>query len=137
MAYVALKPVRFAGQDYKIGDVIPDGVVHPGAASNLVRMQVIVETAIDPESGAPTYEPIVIPDPTLEICVQTDEGELTLEPTDKGIRDIFTALLAKPAGAEQVIKEMDDADALILLHMADSRKAVKAAAEARAKELHQ
>ena len=41
MTYVAQKPCRLAGQAFLIGDVIPDEVIHPGAAKNLLRMGII------------------------------------------------------------------------------------------------
>lgn len=135
MAYVALKPCRVAGQDFRIGESIPDGLIHPGNANNLVRMQLIAEAEAESGTTVETKETIIIPDATLSIFVRTESGDMELEPTDAGIQDVFTALIGTATDAETVIDRMDDEDALILLHMADSRKTVKAAAEARAKAL--
>lgn len=41
MAYIANRPVRF-DRDYKIGEVIPDGVIAPGMARKLADMGRIV-----------------------------------------------------------------------------------------------
>lgn len=130
MAYVALKPCRFAGQSFNIGEEIPDGIVHPGAANNLVKMQVIAEAG----NTTPDHTPDPVSTITLRIPVQ--EGDLLLEVTHEGLQSVVTVLSGKTAEAEPVIGAMTDGDALILLHMVDSRKAVKAAAEARAKALN-
>ena len=37
MAYVALKPCKFAGQIFKIGERVPEEAILPGAASNRKR----------------------------------------------------------------------------------------------------
>lgn len=133
MAYVALKPCCFAGQKFRIGDRVPDELIHPGSVKNLVSYGVIAEA--DTEGVATTTNPVASPAATRSILVRAESGEMELEPTDEGIQDVFTVLIGKTADAESVINQMTDGDALILLHMADSRKAVKAAAEARAKAL--
>ena len=130
MAYIALKPCRFAGQDFRIGDPIPGAIVHPGAAENLVKMKIIAKAKSDVEP-----DKIFIPAPAFSIAVQVEEGEMRLEPTEEGIQDIFSVLTSKTAEAEGIVKNMTDADALILLHMSDGRKAIKAAAEDRAKAI--
>lgn len=128
--YIALKPCKFgAGREYLIGDTIPDEVVADSAAKRLISMGVIAEV------NKAEAQTVVISDTTLSIMVKTDDGEAVLEPTDKGVQDIFTVLIGKAAEAEAVIKEMDDREALLLLSMADGRKSVSALASARAEEL--
>ena len=133
MAYVALKPCRFAGQSFRIGEEIPGGIVHPGVANNLVKMQVIADT----ESGKTTITAVhekkslaIIP-----LFIKVEEGELPLEVTPEGLQAVVNILTGKSAEVEHIIAEMTDSDALILLHLADGRKTIKAAAEARAKAL--
>ena len=41
MAYVALKPCRFAGTAYKIGGRVPEGVLVPGAEKRLLGMGIL------------------------------------------------------------------------------------------------
>lgn len=126
MTYIALKPCRFAGQDFRIGDTVPGALVLQGQAENLVKMKILARA----ES-----ETIVIPSPVLSISVNVDGSDLRLEPSEEGIQDVFSVLTSQAADAEAIVKKMDDSDALILLHMSDSRKTIKAAAEKRAKEI--
>ena len=44
MAFVALKPCRFGGTDYLIGDTIPDVKIHPNKAEALRPMGVVTGT---------------------------------------------------------------------------------------------
>lgn len=128
MAYIALKPCTFAGQKFKIGESIPGDVLLPGAIKNLVKMEIIASTDA---SGAS----LSIPNGLVAITARTEEGDMSLNLTNDGLQQIFDALTANVEGAESIIETMTDEDALILLHMCDSRKGVKAAAEARAKAL--
>jgi len=128
MTYVALKPCSFAGQNFRIGEVIQGDLIRPGHAKNLVEMKKIAPTNGDAEK-------IVIPAPAFSIAVNVEEGEMRLEPTEEGIQAIFSVLTGKTAEAEEIVKTMTDADALILLHMSDGRKTIKTAAENRAKEI--
>lgn len=58
MAYIANKPVRF-DRDYKVGEVIPEGVIAPGMSRKLVEMGRILcvdlpqETDAEDGSGQP------------------------------------------------------------------------------------
>lgn len=129
MAYVALKPCRFAGQDFKIGEEIPDGIVHPGAANNLVKMQVIAET--DGTKPVEEQKPA-----TISLIIPVKEGDMPLEVTQEGLQAVVNVLTGNADAAEPVIEQMTDGDALILLHLTDNRRTVKAAAEARAQALN-
>lgn len=126
MTYIALKPCKFAGQAFKIGDTIPGGCILPGAAKNLVKMEIIASAdgAGVPVSNGP-----------IAITARAEGGDMALQLTDIGLQQIFDALTANVEGAEKIIETMTDEDALILLHMCDSRKGVKTAAEERAKAL--
>lgn len=129
MAYVALKPCRFAGQDFRIGDKIPGDLIHQGSAKDLVAMKKIAKmdgdeiTTQEPEKNVFT------------IKIHAEEGDMPLELTEASLQSVFDVLTGKTTDVEEIINQMEDADALILLHITDSRKAVKTAAEARAKAL--
>lgn len=128
MAYIALKPCRFAGQQFKIGETVPGELIHPGAAQNLVKMQILTagdSVAVSEGKNAGTD------------AVEIAAGDMTLGISKAGLQHIFDALTANVENAEKVVSEMTDGDALILLHMSDSRKSIKAAAEARAKALEE
>lgn len=135
MAYVAIKPCRFAGQSFRIGESVPAELIQPGAAKNLVKMGIIAEE----------YGELVVAsqDNTIEaknaettIVIHAEEGDMPLNPTQEGLQAIFDVLTDNVSAAEQTITGMTDEDALILLHIADSRKSVKELAETRAKELN-
>lgn len=128
---IALKPCSFGGKKFFIGDEIPEEYVSSPASQEKYGVLTVVEV----EAEVDVHETIVVPAPTLSILVKQEDKEMVLEPTDKGVQDVFTVLIGKASDAEEVIGEMDDGDALILLHLADSRKTIKEAAEARAKEL--
>lgn len=130
MTYIALKPCSFAGQKFKIGDKIPGGCILPGAAKNLVKMEKI---ALADGAGAS----MPIPNGPIAVTARAEGGDMALQLTDIGLQQIFDALTANVEGAEKIIETMTDGDALILLHMCDSRKGVKAAAEERAKALEE
>lgn len=132
MKLIAKKPCRFGGKKFYIGEEIPAELVLNPQAQEKMGVLVIVDG--DAECGA---QPAVISAPKLIICVNTDGGNMELEPTAGGLQDIFNVLAAQPAAAKDIINEMTDEDALILLHLSDSRKAVKAAAEERAKSLRE
>ena len=129
---IALKPCSFGGKKFYIGDEIPAEYVASPTAQEKLGVLTIVNIEAD---VVEIDETIVIPETKLSIIVQHDDKEMTLEPTDRGVQDVFTVLIGKATEAEGIIHKMDDADALILLHLADSRKTVKELAELRAKEL--
>lgn len=135
MAFVALKPCCFAGQSFKIGDTVPDDLIHPGTAKNLTAMKILAKQADDiiPES-------VETPHTTIPIIIRNVSSEGTmmdapLEVSPEGIQQIFDVLTATTAEAEPIIKAMTDNNALILLNMADKRKSVQAATAERGEEL--
>ena len=145
MKLIAQKPCSFNGEQFYIGDEIPvEYVLNLTAMVNYGIIAIVPDSEDDSGTGSEgggscekTYNNIVIPDVTLSILVRTENGDEMLEPTDEGIQDVFTVLIGKATDAEAVINQMNDEDALILLHMSDSRKSVKALAEARAKAISQ
>lgn len=135
MAYIAQKPCRLAGQAFLIGDIVPDEVIHPGNAKNLLKMGIIAEAG-----GETATETLVVKERVSEpmvITIHTKEGDLELEPTAEGIQAVFNVLTTSAKDVEPTIKAMTDADALILLDLADSRKSVKELARDRALEISQ
>lgn len=131
MAYIALKPCRFAGQAFKIGETVPEELISAGAAKNLVKMGKI--SSMDGEAPKSSSDG----ENSVSVTVKAEEGNMTLELSKDGLQQIFDALTANVENAEKVVKEMTDNDALILLHMSDNRKSIMAAVEARAKALNE
>lgn len=138
MAYVALKPCCFAGHRFRIGETVPDEVVHPGNANNAVKMGLIARQPGDAthsmedtaEGGTTTVE-------TMPVVIHAEEGDLTLNLTAEGLQAVVDILTSNVEDAEPIVAEMTDGDALILLHLTDYRKGIKVAAEARAKALNE
>ena len=126
MAFVAIKPCRFAGQSFKVGEIVPADVMQPGSSKNLVKMGIIAEK--DGPDEKPQIKPVKLPTPEVVIHMENME----LRPTPEGLQAIFNVLTSNVVEAETIINEMTDNDALILLHTSDSRKSVKELAEARA-----
>lgn len=138
MILIAKKPCSFGGKQFFIGDEIPASYVLDPKAQETMGVLVIVNS--DAESGptgAVCSQPIVLADPQMTICVHVDGNEMELEPTDDGLQNIFNVLIGRAEDAEAIINQMDDEDSLRLLQLADSRKTVKALAEARAKALQE
>ena len=130
MTYVAQKPCRLAGQAFLIGDVIPDEVIHPGAAKNLLRMGIISTIG---EESAPAVTKVE-KDP-ITVYVHAEEGELDCHPTQESLQQVFDVLQGTVTIAENTIKEMTDPDALILIDVCENRKSVKAAVKERGLQL--
>lgn len=133
MAYIAVKPCRFAGQNFKVGDSVPAAALQPGAAHNLVKMGIIARADDDTEAVAETVT-VEVPAPiTLTIAVGGEE--VSLEPSLAGLQSVVDVLMATVQDAEPIVNAMTDDDALILLDAVDSRKSIKDLAEARATAL--
>ena len=130
MELIAKIPCSFGGKKFFIGDTIPEEMVLDPKAQEKRGVLVRVDA-----QGQPQSDPQHVGDKNIPILVQVDEGELSLEITQEGMQAIFSVLTGKADVAEPVIGQMTDGDALMLLHMAESRKAVRAAVEARAKAI--
>lgn len=132
MKLIAKKPCSFGGKQFFIGDEIPASFVLDPVAQEKkgVLVQLDAQGHPDPVLCQEEHR-----DSTISVRIPVEEGELSLDVTKEGIQAVFAVLTAKTADAEPVIESMTDGDALILLHMADSRKTIKTAAEDRAKAL--
>lgn len=128
MRLIALKPCSFGGINFYIGDPIPAELV----LDPKMQAQMGVLAIVD-ESG----EPVVttqIEKKSIRVVDLTVNGE-HLSVTVEGLQAFVDAVTANASDAEAIIEQITDGDALILLHCVDGRKAVKAAAETRAKSL--
>ena len=132
MAYVACQPCNFAGQSFRIGETIPVELVQPGAAKRLIKMGRIAEMDGETASETPTTE---TKENTTEIVVHGSDGDMSLNVTTEGLQAIFDVLGGVVGDAEAIIEQMTDEDALILLHVSDSRKSIKELAFNRADAL--
>lgn len=138
MAYVAIKPCRFAGQSFKIGENVPADLIQPGAAKRLVKMGIIAAQKTEDLEAATIGEEkieegILVSD--VSIIIHAEEGDIALNPAPEGMQAVFDVLTSNVSNAEPIIKDLTDEDALILLHASDSRKSVKELAWTRAQDL--
>ena len=128
--FVALKPCRFAGLDFKIGDRVPAELIQPGAAPALIKMGLIVDQNKEAVTAAPAITAPV--NSKIEITVPVEEGRLALEVTKEEIQTIFDVLGSNVTEAEKLINSLTNGEALLLINLVDSRKSVQKAAEERA-----
>ena len=138
MAYVALKPCCFAGQRFKIGEIVPGEIIHPGVAQSAIKMGLVAEHAGEAGTPAKTPEtPVIPPVEKMTVNIRAEEGDLPLDLTQEGLQAVVDVLTSNVKDAEPIVEAMTDGDALILLHLIDTRKSVKEAAETRAKALNE
>lgn len=131
MAYTALRPCCFSGEKFTVGQSVPAELIRPGVADALVKMGVIAP------QGGQAQAPKAVPAPVeaVTLTVHAEEGDLALTMSVEALQSVIDVLTGAANQAEGIIAGMTESDALILLHCADSRKTVMAAAEARGKAL--
>lgn len=125
MKLIAKRLCSFGGKRFFNGDEIPaEYVMHPKMQE---KLGVLVIVNDGDQAPAPAG--------AMEVVIHAEEGDLPLNLTREGLQAFVDVLTSKPSEAKPIIEQMTDGDALILLHIADSRKDIKAAAETRAKAL--
>ncbi|EKY23425.1 hypothetical protein HMPREF0369_01038 [Anaerostipes hadrus ATCC 29173 = JCM 17467] len=132
MNYVALKPVKFCGRQYKVGEIVPEGVVDERRSLFLKKSGHIAEAAS--VNGANTENLSVNPN-TLSIPLLQSKHELVMNAQQLSQ---FFATIQKTMDEEKIeIATMteEDVPVLELLHEIDSRKGIKAAVETRLADL--
>ena len=136
MKLIARKPCSFGGEKFYIGDQIPtESVLDPHAQEKWGVLAIVADDAA-PTPAPPVTETVRKEVDTMTVVIRDAEGDMPLDLTRDGLQAVVDVLTVKPAEAETIIEKMEDGDALILIHLVDSRKAVKAAAEDRAKALN-
>ena len=122
MNYVALKPVKFCGRQYKVGEIVPEGIVdeHIAEAASV--------------NGANTENLSVNPN-TLSIPLLQSKHELVMNAQQ--LSQFFATIQKTIDEAKIEIATMteEDVPVLELLHEIDSRKGIKAAVETRLADL--
>ena len=127
MKLIAKKPCSFEGKKFFIGDTIPaEFVLNPAAQEKMGVLALVGEgnyTVEGPQGEKTT------------IAVELEVKGENLSVTKEGLQAFISVLTETADDAVDIVKEMTDGDALILVHSVDDRKTVKAAAETRAKPL--
>lgn len=132
MNYVALKPVKFCGRQYKVGEIVPEGVVDERRSLFLKKSGHIAEAAS--VNGANTENLSVNPN-TLSIPLLQSKHELVMNAQQ--LSQFFATIQKTLDEAKIEIATMteEDVPVLELLHEIDSRKGIKAAVETRLADL--
>lgn len=132
MNYVALKPVKFCGRQYKVGEIVPEGVVDERRSLFLKKSGHIAEAAS--VNGANTENLSVNPN-TSSIPLLQSKHELVMNAQQ--LSQFFATIQKTMDEAKIEIATMteEDVPVLELLHEIDSRKGIKAAVETRLADL--
>ena len=131
MKLIARKACSFGGKKFYIGNEIPEALVLDPRAQE--KMEVLAIVPDDAGVTPPAANEVDI----MTVVIRAKEGDMPLNLTREGLQSVVDVLTCKPADAVDIIAGMTDGDALILVHITDNRKAVKEAAEARAKALNE
>ena len=132
MNYVALKPVKFGGRQYKVGEIVPEGVVDERRSLFLKKSGHIAEAAIVNEANT---ENLSVNPNTLSIPLLQSKHELAVNAQQ--LLQFFATIQKTMEEAKIEIATMteEDTPVLQLLHEIDSRKGIKAAVETRLADL--
>lgn len=137
MKLIAKKPCGFGGKRFYIGDEIPaEYVLDARAQEKMGTLVIVSDDAVAPSKADAVEVQNPTPVDTMTVLIRADEGDLPLDLTQEGLQAVVDVLTDKASAAEKIIDRMTDGDALILLHLTDTRKTVKELAEARAKALN-
>lgn len=123
--YIAKKPCTFAGQDFLIGDPVPEELVLKSRVPHLIKERVIEEVEVEAQEGIVKFS----------IPVQTENGGFMVDLSNEEMVQVFEVMQGTAEAAVQLIEAITSNDALILLDAADSRKAVKKLVKERASVL--
>lgn len=137
--FVCKKPITLSGRSFTYGELIPDGYVLPERALALLRSNYIA--AIEPGALAAEAITPILPfqsdngENLITIPIMAKEGILEATMSSQSVITVLTILQENTEEATKKISEMEEMDALILVHAVDSRKGIQKAAEERAAQL--
>lgn len=135
--YIAQKPCSFAGQTYRVGETIPDGVVLPEAVSRLKKGGVIAEVGGSGKllpaatSTESTEEAQVVSVPILG-----EDGATYMNMTVEELLDAIATVQKTDDEIINDIAKIENEDILIFIDvMKDAAEPIHEAAAARAEEI--
>ena len=150
--YTCVKPITLGGTNYAAGDFIPAEAVLPTRSRTLIRQKYIAPTGAQAPQQAPegtggeaelqaeldrvtealaaaqatrTAETVTVP-------LTRDGALFEVVASVESLIAATTIMQQNAENAAKAIKDLEDDNALILLHALDSRKTVKDAAQAKA-----
>lgn len=117
MIIKALKPCSFAGRDFKIGDKIPENLIHKENLRTLVGYGLIEITEGAPSPSIIKPEVTTEAEPTEEV---TEEAELTeAEPTEDDLMKKTRDQLVEIAEGKGIEVKKDDTKKIIVAAILD------------------
>ena len=133
--FICAKGLTLGGVAYAPGQDIPVGAVLPSRVRALVRQGYIVAKAeAAPAPAQEPQEPVKVPAP-ITIPLTKDGGVYEVVASPEDIITAVSVLQLNLEEASKVIETIESEEALILIHVLDSRKGVKEAASKRAETL--
>lgn len=132
--FVALKPSRFKGQRFNVGDQIPESLVEPSAIRRLVQAGRIAEvggnppTAASLENAQETAEKLIVP-------IHAQEGIASVELTPEELLWVVSTMQMTPEEIAEEIAKIESTDQLLLLSVLNGTEEVYEMTKGRASEL--
>ena len=133
--YIALKPCRFGGVKYYIGDAIPAEAIEGESIHRLVTMGYIVDAGQSTENSADNPQNYAQTVENVDIPVLDGDTVCTLPVSVSSLTDFFVGMQKSAGDVVELVETETRPDLLNLLKSVDTRKTVKAAAEKRIAEL--
>jgi hypothetical protein len=137
--FTAQKFCKFAGQEFRIGEIIPDELIHREAIPRLKASGMIAEyssgsllTAAGSIDGSPDD---MMENIQVVVPVFKDDQKIECLLDEEQIGTWATILQSNVSDAADMIASVDDEDLLMVIHATDSRKGVKTAVEERVTSL--
>lgn len=136
--FVALKPCRFKGKAFKVGDLIDESLVLPSAIRRLVQAGRIAEVGGNPPTAAslenaeegPKAEKLIVP-------IHAQEGIAHVELTPEELLWVVSTMQMTPEEIAQEIAEIESTDQILLLSVLNGTEEVFELTKERASELLQ
>ena len=136
MSYIALKPCRFKGQQFKVGDLIDESLVLPTAIRRLVQSGRIAEVGGNPPTPASLEnadkEPKV---EKLNVPIHAEEGIASVELTPEELLWVVSTMQMTPEEIAEEIAKIESTDQLLLLSVLCGTDEVYEMTKERATEL--
>lgn len=132
--FIALKPCKFAGQNFLAGESIPEELVDARAVRRLKKQRVLM--VVD-EQKEEQKEVVIVPagKQLFAVPILADGGELSVELEPEELKTLFMVLQNNADKAGKLVAEQVNKDLLLCIHALDNRKSVQNAAKDKATAL--
>lgn len=140
--YIAQKPCKFQGKEFKIGDTIEESLVLPGAVKRLTKEGIIAVAGGNPPAA---LEEVVaeVGQVKFEVTIHSAEEDIKI-PVCEEILNILTEIRQTGTNKKEdqqkivsLIQKVETEKALIFIDAMDGRKFVQEEAQKRAEELNE